>query len=378
MKRSLTPAILAAISTVALSACSGGAGGMSPLPLAASSLARAAAMQLHGNDQPDKAAATNVAIALNAASISLGSKSVTVMLTKVGSKKAKGKLTTNLSKCTKGCTVPGPQSAAGKDVFSITIYDGLNGKGNALATGPVTGTVKKTKTTLKASLKKNVKSVAVAAVTGTAGTATPATALAMTIKDADGNAVVGTYVNPVTLTDSDASGATTLSGGNSGTATSQVFADSTHVPMLAYSGLAIASATLTPSAAGASTTPGTFSVSGDSIHGSISPAPTTPDEIDLYATSGTGSSSTLTLTQPGWTGSFAKNFTYALGGTANNCTSYSVTPASGAGSLFTVSAQNSAAAGTCILTATGGAGMTKVITLTYTTNSIGVNGKPKR
>jgi hypothetical protein len=342
-------------------------------------------------DGTDKAAAPNVFIKLNKGSVPKGSVSVTVILTKVGSKAVKPpkKKITNLTKCSAGCSVPGPTSAAGKDTFTVSVFTGKNGKGKLLRFGTVTGKVKATTTTLKAkTLFGNVASAVVTvSPAGKAGTASTAT-VTIAAKDAAANAITGTYYKPITVTDGDTSGATTLTGGSGGTTLSRTITSSTQGVKLNYTGLAITSATLTPGGTGVTGTPGTFTVSGATIVAVISPVSTvSASELDLYATSGTGSSGTVTASEAGWTNSpFNQTITFTIGTSGGNCAGGTVASflLGAAGSNLnakTVSANpaaNSNAgpnAGSCTLTLTGGGGATFPVKVTYTTTGIGINGK---
>jgi hypothetical protein len=378
------PSVLAVSAAISLAACSGHSGGQ-VLPDTNPGPAFGDAGVI------DATPATNVAMKISAASISPGSKSVVVTLTKQGTKAVKPakKTITNFTgtgsiKCTKGCTVPGPAAAAGTDTFTVVIFDGLKGKGNQLATLAVTPKIKTSKTTVSVTLMKIVKTAAVASSTGAAGTAKAAAALALTVKDADGNPVTGTFNNPVTVADADATTATTLSGGT-GSAKSQVFSSSTQTLKLAYSGLAILSPKITPSGSGITGTAGTFTVTLGNIVAVIVPTPKTTNQIDLYALSGTGSSATIALTQPGWQGgAFNNAFTTSIAFGSGNCgagssvAGYTIT---GGGASFAASvnaAINSGSgpvAGTCTLTVTGGAGQTLPVVLTFTTTGIGINSK---
>jgi hypothetical protein len=395
-KRFRLPSILAMSAAISLAACSGHSGGqVLPNTDPGFGADRAGVQPLFGDaDGIDaKPPATNVAVKLGGVSLSSGAKSVVVTLTKQGTKAVKPakKTITNFTgagsiKCTttKGCTVPGPQAAAGSDTFTVVTFDALKGKGSQLATLTVVAKIKATKTTVNVTLKKIVKTAAVANANGTAGTAKAATALALSVKDADGNVVVGTYNNPVTVADADATTATTLSGGV-GSAKSQVFSSSTQSLKLAYSGLAIVSPKITPSGSGIAGTAGTFTVSLGNIAAVIVPTPKTTNQVDLYALSGTGSSATIALTQPGWKGgAFNNAFTTSLAFGSGNCgansgaAGYKIT---GSGAAFTtainatLNSGNGPNAGKCTLTVTGGAGKTLAIVLTWTTTGIGINGK---
>ncbi|HEY1978048.1 MAG TPA: hypothetical protein VGG89_15970 [Candidatus Baltobacteraceae bacterium] len=75
--------------------------------------------------------------------------------------------------------------------------------------------------------------------------------------DADGNPIAGTYANPVTLTDTDASGATKLS-------TTSVTSSSTHVS-LSYDGAPLSVARLTASVSGAPKASAVFAPSATTV-----------------------------------------------------------------------------------------------------------------
>lgn len=370
----------------ALAACGGGSRAL--LPQSAGSLAPS----LRAARVPQKAPALlPVDFKLSRASISKGSKSVTITLAKVNGKKPpKGVSKTtssNLTKCTKGCTVPGPASPAGKDEYSVTIIDQPAGKkGNTLAIGSVTGTVKSGKkpTTIKVTLAKVPAFLTFGTVPGgTAGTTLAATALPLTVADADKNPIAGSYSTPVTVSDSDTSSITQGSylSVNSGAASRSVTLNkSTDSLTIGYGGLAMSPVTLTASASKVTSATAAFAPTNGAIQYS-GPLVNGSPEIDLYSpTAGTlGFSASFTLTQPGWNGgSFANAFTYVLGGTGNNCTSYVVTPASGTANTYTVSVGNSPSAGTCTLTATGGVSLTLNVLLTYTTSGIGINTRRAR
>jgi len=374
--------VLAVSAAISLAACSGhSAGQVLPgtnpgFPVGSD---RASTLMPGALAGVDAAPTPNVFVKLNAASVPKGSVSVAITLTKVGTKAVKPpkKTVTNLTKCTAGCTVPGPVSAAGSDTFTIVVTNGKSGAGKTLRSGTLVGKVKATKTTLTSpTLLGTVATVVVANGTGVAGTAS-APSLAVTAKDASNNVVTGTFANTFTVTDADTSGATTLTGGASGTASVRTFTASTQNLKVNYTGLAIVSASLKPGGAGITGTTGTFTVTNADVAAVIVPTPQTANEIDLYATSGTGSSATATFSQKGWGSPFNKKFAFATAATGAhpNCSSYTITPGTGTGVAYTVKATATPSYGACAMTVTGGAGRTKVITLTYTTTGIGINGR---
>jgi hypothetical protein len=369
------------IATIALTACGSAIRGA--LPAAGS----ATGLLGPGNSPPQAAVTLNpVVFVLSKASISKTSKSITITLDRVNGKRPpKGVKTTvsvNLTKCRNGCKVSGPGSPAGRDTFTLTIVDQAAGKkgGKALATGSVTAAVKSGKTTsVRVTLPKIPAFLTFGTVpSASAGTALPATALPLTVADADKNAIVGAYSAAITVSDSDTSSITqgsflSVSGG--APARTVILSKSSDVLQLGYGGLAIAAVTLTASASNVSSATASFAPALPPIAYS-GPMVNSAPEIDLYSTNGAnpGYSASFTLTQAGWnSGSFASAFTYTLGGSNNNCTSYAVSPASGTSSTYTVTVASSPAAGKCTLTATGGAGLTLTVLLTYTTSGVVAN-----
>jgi hypothetical protein len=215
-----------------------------------------------------------------------------------------------------------------------------------------------------------------------AGKAIKSAALTLTVKGSNGKAIKGTYPTPITLTNTDKTGATKLFVNGKAASKKNTVKKSTDKITLKYSGLAIVQATFQAAAKGVKKpakttfkpTPSKITYSG--------PNPTAP-EIDLTSTTPatTGYSGAFTASQLGWSNSpFNKKFTYALSAVpsfANNCaTAFTISPASGGGGgPFTVSGKAGAAAGECSMTITGGAGATLRVLLTFTTTSVGVNGK---
>jgi hypothetical protein len=217
---------------------------------------------------------------------------------------------------------------------------------------------------------------------GAAGTAIAGAKLTLTAKGSNGKAITGTYPTPITLANSDKSGATTLLINGKAASKKNTVKKSTDKIALKYSGRAIAAVTFTASAKGvkkpakATFTP---TVAGIVYTGPlVSSAP----EIDLTSSTPatTGYSGSFTATQAGFTapypGAFAQSLSAVTGFTNNCATAYTIAPASGAaGSSFTISGAAGAAAGECLLTLTGALGQTKAVLLTFTTTSVGVNGR---
>jgi hypothetical protein len=220
--------------------------------------------------------------------------------------------------------------------------------------------------------------------TGKAGTAfKKPVKIAVTAKGSNGKPISGAYSQPITIKNSDNTGATTFFvNGKKGSS----LKSSTDVLTMKYSGLAIVPATFTASSKSANKpAKATFKPTLTNI---VYTGPTvTGPEIDLTSTTPatSGYSGAFTATQTGWTPSpYKKPFKYAfaaIAGFANNCPgtatpAFSVTPLSGKpGTAFTVTAAATAVAGECAMTLTGGGGKTLAVVLTFTTTSVGVNGR---
>jgi hypothetical protein len=206
-------------------------------------------------------------------------------------------------------------------------------------------------------------------------------AVTITAKGSNGKPITGTYAKPITLSNSDKSGATELLINGKRASKKNDLKSSTDKVTLKYTGLAIKPATFEAKSKGAKTGKATFSPAVADI-AYAGPKVSSAAEIDLTSStpSTAGYSGKFTATQAGWTGSFKKAFTYttaAIAGFTNNCaTAYVITPASGAiGTAYTVNGKTGAVAGECALTLTGGADKTLRVVLTFTTTSVGINGK---
>ena len=285
--------------------------------------------------------------------------------------------TTNLTSMScgngSGCKVTGPASPIGSDSFNVTIYDSQN---HPLSTATQTFVlhlgVANTGSLTLLGVPSSFTLTGVPA--GTAGTGITNHSLTLVAKDAAGDAITGTYANPVSIAALDPSGATTLSLNSAAPSGTVISTQSTDTLSLSYTGEAIVSTSLSVTATGATTlsvpftvttTPPTFTCNGD---GSGTSECGAGNEIDLYATSGTGSTATFTAAQPGW-GALGHVFTQT-----NTCSAIATVSTSD-GLTFTVTALNAAVAGTCAVTVTGGAGQHTDETVTFTTSSIGVNGR---
>ncbi len=286
--------------------------------------------------------------------------SVQIALTKVnGAAPAAGitasvKTNVNLASCP--CTVPGPAVPPGSDVFTLTAYDAQNGGGNVISIATPTLTIVADQPNSNGITLNGVPaSFSLSPPAATAGTAFAATTFSVTVKDADGNTIMGAYANPVTLTNGDASGATTLATSGADGPPANELLSSSDTATLAYTGLAMAPATLGAAASGATSGSGSFAPSLQPIVSSLS-------ALDLYTTSGGGSTESFTASEVGWTNApYNKNL--GLGAAAGCSTIGTASPASG--TSFTATAVGAPVAGSCNLTLSDGAGQTQVVALQY-------------
>jgi virginiamycin B lyase len=109
------------------------------------------------------------------------------------------------------CAIP-LAAPVGTDTFTVTLYDGPNATGNQLGTGTAAQQV----TTAGFSVAIGVSGIAAAiqvmALQSIFTAGQPATtSITVPAQDSDGNTITGAYAAPVTLTNSDATGAFTLS-----------------------------------------------------------------------------------------------------------------------------------------------------------------------
>jgi hypothetical protein len=154
------------------------------------------------------------------------------------------------------CLVTLPVKPGKKQTFFIGAYDRPKGKGKLLSEASIVQTIVPGTNVLPLALSGVVASIELALQDPDAPAGTPATLpLSVMVRDPDGNVIVGpaNYETPVALTDSDASGITTLS-------TSAVAGPGTSVSLI-YNGKSIGSATIGASSAkvpAAAVTPAVF------------------------------------------------------------------------------------------------------------------------
>jgi streptogramin lyase len=215
--------------------------------------------------------------------VSPATQSVVIALQGAAAPLATINLTSSAGNCTTttsgtSCTVT-VQAPVGQDTFVITCFDGLNGNGNQLSTATVAATVAaNAQNTLGFTLNGVVASTAVILGSTSVPVGAPATVAVTVIGyDASGNIIIGpgNYSSPITLTDSDTSGVTTLS-------TTRVLAPGTNVNLV-YTGGSLAGATITPSLNGTNGTPQTFAPAGTTYATYTLPASLSGGTIDVMA-----------------------------------------------------------------------------------------------
>jgi hypothetical protein len=210
-----------------------------------------------------------------------------------------------------------------------------------------------------------VASLAISALpSAIAGTAfASAASFAVTAKDPDGYVIVGPYQTAVTLTNSDVTGATTIATSGTDVPPTGELLSSGDIATLSYNGLAIVPATITASATGATAGTGTFTPALQPVviktTDTLNPSYV---GVDLYATSGAGSTATFTASEMGWTNA-PYNKTLSAS-TASDCSTIATLPTSG--TSFTVTVASSPSAGNCAATIRDPFGQTQSVTLAYT------------
>lgn len=253
MRRSSQVALACAFVAV-LSACGGSGGGTGPLPVQSASPSPtpqtpnvqfvmhipAVALSTASRHAMDFSASTqSVKIAIGTQVLTVADVSTTSSLCKASSGGGRD--------CSASVVAP-----SGTDQFSLTAYDQSNATGNVVGQATVSQSVSATPTTVNVSVSGTILKIAVSLANpyppvGTAAT----TNVVVTGYDLNGNVVLGTYATPISLQDSDTSGATSLS-------TTTVTGSSTPVT-LTYTGAApFLSATITATLAGAGSASATF------------------------------------------------------------------------------------------------------------------------
>jgi hypothetical protein len=222
------------------------------------------------------------------------------------------------------CTVAIP-APPGSVNYTFDIEDA---SGNVLASATQTLTIvagASNQIATPVTLLAMVKTVTIGTASVTAGT--PATfPLTVGLADADGNAITGSgnVGNPITLTDSDTSGATKLTVNGGAPATTVIVNAPSDAVALVYTGSPVAPFTVAWSGTGITAgsvaiggTVGAMVVAGTTI--CTTSAGCLPTDVDynaptlLFEATGSGSNQTLTISETGWSNApFNHVFQYAL------------------------------------------------------------------
>ncbi len=317
--------------------------------------------------------------------VGAGALSVTITLDTVNGGAPPGGLvttaTTNISagSCSAGCTVNGPAVPPGSDAFSVTTFDGANATGNHIATTPLPQTFTVTAGAANGPFAITLDGIPAsftfgALTGGAAGTASSQTP-SIAVLDADGNTITGTYANPVTLSDNDASGdlvnGTSLKVGAGAAATSVTLTSSADAAAVtfAYGGLALASPSLALNATGATTSTRAFTIA-------LQPIVVTPTSTNLYALTGTGATGSFAVSEVGWSNApYNKWFTLGTPTCSTGTAATTFTLATADHLTWTDTAPASPVAGNCTVPINdfSGSGHAGSVTLTFTTGSFTVN-----
>lgn len=289
--------------------------------------------------------------------VSSATKSATVTVTNAGTTLAPVTINCTTNACSGTVVAP-----YGADTFTVNLYDGVNGSGDLLSTGSVMQTIVANATNA-VNLTTNgvVHAFSLAVGSASAGSAT-SVPITVNATDASGATIIapGGYASQsgsaltITLTDSDTSGATSLA---------QSTVTGPGGLSMTYSGLAFTSpVSITASAQGYPSATATFAptlqpiviATNDTLNPSFA-------GIDLYATSGAGSSGSLSASEVGWT-NFGKSFSLSVPSACSTIT----TLASGTGTTFTANVASSPVAGECTATLADGVGQSTQLTFAYT------------
>jgi hypothetical protein len=295
------------------------------------------------------------------------------------------------------CTVAGPPSPPGVDSFTVTTFHGAV----ALDTNSITFTViaGSANTGHAITLQGIPKTVVLGALAAKPAGATNTQTLSVTVKDADGNTITGTYSQPITITDPDTAtyGAsvkgTTVSGGDhAGSCTTTcvvVLTSSDPAVSFNYTGLAEEAVTVASSGTGVTSAgTSTFTPTLGAITAPVAPVSALGGiGIDLYTTdsgSPVGYSGIASYSEAGYTESpYLKTLTTING---SSCAAFATLAATNNANKtdFTATAIASPAAGSCTrvvsdgLTPAGHGSGGPSFVVTYTTSSVSADGKKRQ
>ena len=269
------------------------------------------------------------------------------------------------------CTIK-LQVSAGTYTADVAMFDQSPVNGHIPTTAKLLSTATQVPFTVKSGKVNRLKfkpagviaSLAISGVSGaTAGTAfASAQSFAVTATDADGYVIVGPYETAVTLADSDTTGATSIATSGTDAPPTGELLSSSDTASLNYTGLAIVPATITASTTGVTAVTGMFTPSLQLIVIQADAFNPSYVGVDLYATSGAGSTATFSASELGWTNA-PYNKTLSAS-TASGCSTIATLPTSGAS--FTVTVVSSPSAGNCTAMIRDTFGRSQAVTIAYT------------
>lgn len=398
---------LALIALIPLAACGGGSSSTSGVPVPQSTPASHLVTPHFTIVVPAKK--TGVKAARSRNFISPSTASIVIALTSVNGSSTSlptpSSVETDISSatCASGCTVAGPVSPPGVvDAYSFTIYSSTGGTGTALGTGmarftPVAGQDNSTSVTmLGIPYTVTIAGVPTTWIADTSHTGASAQALTVTVADAGGNTITGTYAHKVTISDPNSSTnhSTSLSGTNAGTGCPGTCVDltaSTDTVSLAYGGLAENPVTLTSSgtnlnSAGTATfTPLLNAIVPDASNptSTYTPCASSPcyglDLFTIDSSASAGYSGTLKYQELGYTDS---PYNHVLSTSPSGCSfAGEGTPANANDKTSFNFVATSATVGHCVVTVTDGltdqTNAAPTFVLTYVTSSFSGNDRPR-
>lgn len=299
VRRSATLVFAGAL-TLVLGACGGGGGGSSTPPTGPAAAPTAGAQAGSGT----LSFAITIPSGSNAAANSRAPKYVSpstasVTVTLAGQTTPLGTVNTaagapgctasaNGTTCTVTVTAP-----AGNQTFNVATYSGPNGTGNQLSVARVPASIStNSTTTVPLALQGVVASVtAILGSTSVPVGAPAAVAVTIVAYDNSNNIIVGAgnFSSPVTVTDVDPSGNTSLTSTTPGVGQTQTDVATVSVPApgtsvtLNYNGNSVTAATITPSIGSSSGTAATFAPAGD-----VAVNFTTPPQTGVFSAMAAG------------------------------------------------------------------------------------------
>jgi hypothetical protein len=377
--------LIAVLIAAGLAACGGGGGSAaapnSPaLPAASSTPVAAKTPQTARVTITVPSAATAASSSRNPAFVSPATQSVIITLSAVDGKPYTGSPASFAANLTQGsancsgtplvCTIA-VAAVTGTDTFTISTFDALQPitslpstpAGNLLSQATIDAAIAVNATnTVQIILSGVPATLAIGSLPViTGGTPLTPQAFHVSVKDAAGNIVLGTYATPITISTSDTSGAIALSKSsaapssnarNVASVQSQTLSSSGDTAYIAYSGLAIAPATITLQAGGVTTST------------TVAPA-LNPIVLDQTAVSLSASTPTVTVTgsEIGWTNApFNKPLGFALDPSCSTIATASSTD----NLTFTLTAVPSPIAGSCTAQVTDFAsGQSATVSIAY-------------